>query len=796
MKNKIVILLLLAVFFVPSVSNASGIPGEPPQANLTIIANTEEETGFVFNIQVKNNDNWDYFFRFYDETENLSYSRDITLSPVDKEYWLQLESTEGEIVKYVHCTSDNLATVFLYQQLGVTFAPKEDENIICTFDNVETQTKNPVLIVPGLLGTEMKKGDELLWADPARMLLSITDDFMDPLAFNKDLTPSNSVTLLDVIRSKTAFNYAEGLINEFKNLGYTEGTGADNTLFTFPYDWRYGASGEYTDGKTNSDLLGEKIGRILYQTGSDKVDIVAHSLGGLIVKKYVMDAPTMHHIGKTIFIGVPNTGAPKAVKALLQGDNFGISFGPFGLDDQEMKKLAENMPASYDLLPSRQYYNQKGSFVSQVDIGYGIGTPTEKDLNYQEFENYLISDYNLNSQGFLNAESFHSQTFDDFDLRTAGIDLYAIDGCKTGTMTNFVEIKYKDILGNNYTDYNKVELNAGDGTVPLESSTNLPINENNKFYFLKSDHSKMLSADGSRQEIVNLVSGSNLDVANNLITQDINECNLNGKAISVFSPVDVFVTDQNGNRLGLAEDGSIINEIPNADFEVMGEHKFLYLSKDDGEVYSINLTGTDSGIFTIKSQDIIAGQARETEVFSNLPVTAQLTGGINLNSDNTITLLIKEMSDSVETIIPPSATLTAEQSEDVLHPSVTAILTGTAGQPGFYINPVFVKINASDADSGVLDIEYNLDDMGYQKISADAAEIKIVSEGKHKITFFAADKAGNNSLEQIINFEIINLPTNKNQCKKDGWRKYGDTFKNQGECVSFVESKKQKPKKD
>ena len=30
------------------------------------------------------------------------------------------------------------------------------------------------------------------------------------------------------------------------------------------------------------------------------------------------------------------------------------------------------------------------------------------------------------------------------------------------------------------------------------------------------------------------------------------------------------------------------------------------------------------------------------------------------------------------------------------------------------------------------------------------------------------------------------VPTSTDDCKKDGWRNYGDMFKNQGDCVSFV----------
>jgi hypothetical protein len=36
------------------------------------------------------------------------------------------------------------------------------------------------------------------------------------------------------------------------------------------------------------------------------------------------------------------------------------------------------------------------------------------------------------------------------------------------------------------------------------------------------------------------------------------------------------------------------------------------------------------------------------------------------------------------------------------------------------------------------------------------------------------------------------FPTSKQQCKNGGWRNFGDTFRNQGECVAFVE-RGQKP---
>ncbi len=81
------------------------------------------------------------------------------------------------------------------------------------------------------------------------------------------------------------------------------------TCLRFPYDWRLGVS-------QNVDNLKNKINQIVAQTGSEKVDVVAHSTGGLIVKKYVIDNND-HKIGKAVFLGVPNLGAPQGSKSLI-----------------------------------------------------------------------------------------------------------------------------------------------------------------------------------------------------------------------------------------------------------------------------------------------------------------------------------------------------------------------------------------------------------------------------------------------------------------------------------------------
>lgn len=738
---------------------------------LTIIVNTQGgDDSFSFNSKEhvyeydeetgEETEVWRNLEDFTLQTSSLTASYDAAINFSD--YSIEQSLTLGWKIDSINCTSDNPDNHFSYTGNKVNISnPQGGSSIVCVFYNVKTINKTPVLIVPGVTGTEMKKGDELLWADLGRMFGDVGDEFMDPLAFNNNLSPVDpNLTMGSILESPfIGQHFYDLLISEFEGQGYVEG----ESLFTFPYDWRYGVSGVMPDGKTNSDLLGEKINEILQQTGADKVDVVAHSMGGLVVKKYVMDNPADNKIGKAVFVGVPNTGAPKAVKGLIQGDNFGIPW----LADSEVKKISANMPSAYDLLPSRQYYNVSGDSFIEVVNRTDLFNTEIRNLNYEESKSFLTDDHGLNSLALTGAENLHTQDFDNFDMRTAGVDLYAIDGCKAGTLGKVIEVRAKDIFGGDYITYSKPKEVPGDGTVPLESATNLPIDQNNKYYALVAEHGKMVSQNGIRQEIVNLVAESSLPVPGSVVTQDISQCQLNGKAISVFSPIDIFVTDQDGNKLGLAEDSSLMNEIPNADFEIWGEHKFVYLPTDNGQTYSVNIEGIGDGTYTIKTDEIQNSSVVATEVFSNLPVTAALVGQINLAGSATTLALDVDGDGATDQTVEASAILDAAQADDLTPPVSKAIVLGekneppkmipwlfgfkkqTPGQPG-----VKIEISSTDDNSGVLAVWYNLDGAGYQKAGGGSVQIDVAGQGKHTITFFGTDRAGNNELDQILSFEI------------------------------------------
>jgi hypothetical protein len=307
-----------------------------------------------------------------------------------------------------------------------------------------TPTKTPVLIIPGVLGTELYKGNNFLWPNIQNMYDDDEDIFLDSLAFNNYLKPFDSSVIpnhvikkIDPLGNFRKFDYTEGLLNVLtsQTVGYTEG----KDLFTFPYDWRYGVSGKFEDGTTVVDQLKGQIDYILTQTEAGKkagkVNVVAHSTGGLLVKKYVMDNLISHHIDKIIFVGIPNLGSVKAVQTFLQGDRFSIPF----LNAAEMQYLSKNMPVMYDLLPSSQYYNFAGSYVEIRKPG--LIFDHVENLNHEQAGNFLINDHGLNYIALSSSQSLHSKSFEDFDMRSAGVEAYNIIGCKSPTLGMIKELR-------------------------------------------------------------------------------------------------------------------------------------------------------------------------------------------------------------------------------------------------------------------------------------------------------------------------------------------------------------------
>jgi len=252
---------------------------------------------------------WNYQFGLLDSDAtdssdaNFNLSNEALVAGVVDETWTYQPSMA--VVPEIDSSAASFAIPNEAQICGVVGASWTNK-----LDSVEigdSAVKIPVLFVPGILGTEMFKGETRLWASIEMKIPFDSDSFMDPLQFKQDLTPSDGEVFYGSVISNVYYvNYAKNLIDEFIGVGYVEG----KDFFTFPYDWRYGVSGVYPQAffgstTTNAILLGNEIERLSKKSPTGKVNIIAHSLGGSVVKKYIIDTVDSK-IDKLVFLGVPN----------------------------------------------------------------------------------------------------------------------------------------------------------------------------------------------------------------------------------------------------------------------------------------------------------------------------------------------------------------------------------------------------------------------------------------------------------------------------------------------------------
>jgi len=544
------------------------------------------------------------------------------------------------------CRADERLTINLVRPPAEFFDPALDVKIL---------SKTPVIFVPGLLGTEISDGRDLLWLDVERIVSLANDDsFLDVLSFDGNLLPISELKLSDVIKEKNYslfntinfhYDYSRGLIDEFTAQGYdADEDSEDQTFYTFPYDWRYGASGIYPKSDdvsqidvTNSVLLGRQIEELAKISPTGRVDVIAHSLGGLIAKKYVLESDDPK-IGKLVFVGVPNLGAPLAGRALIAGTDFGV----FGLNPQELKKISQNMPAAYDLLPSETYFSAKGEWMNIVKPTSVFGINETKTLDWAQTRIYLAG-AGMNGAAIAGSIALHDANFDgDFAndiFGGKGVDAYNIAGCKSATFSVLRDWQNKD---GTHSHYEFFQFANGDDTVPFESANRKLAKDENTFYAPKTKHGQMPSLDGVRQKIAAIVSGQNVSVSQAKIISrpqllaNVDLCKLYGTTIKIESPLAIKITDNLGNTIEYVENVGPKNEIPGAGFEIIGEKKFVYLPRGGGEQYQIDLRGTDNGFFTLTTQTVENDILQEQRVFGAIPVSVDSRGKLEIYDQETI----------------------------------------------------------------------------------------------------------------------------------------------------------------
>ncbi|MEK6977414.1 MAG: alpha/beta fold hydrolase, partial [Candidatus Hydrothermarchaeota archaeon] len=147
--------------------------------------------------------------------------------------------------------------------------------------------------------------------------------------------------------------------------------------FDHGYDFRL--SNDLQVEGVDENLL-KKVNEVRTKTKSDKVILIAHSMGGYQARLFADKYPG--RVKAIIFLSTPHHGAPKAYEALTGGYNFGVN--PLLVTDYQVWGFARNWPGAYQLLPDFPFIQEsdaKGNWTLEESFYGGW-------ISYQAMEHY------------------------------------------------------------------------------------------------------------------------------------------------------------------------------------------------------------------------------------------------------------------------------------------------------------------------------------------------------------------------------------------------------------------------
>ncbi|PIR83997.1 hypothetical protein COU18_01145 [Candidatus Kaiserbacteria bacterium CG10_big_fil_rev_8_21_14_0_10_51_14] len=523
----------------------------------------------------------------------------------------------------------------------------------------------PVIIIPGILGSEQHNGEWVI--DP---ILHTYDDLIATLDAN----------------------------------GYTP----DVDLFPFPYDWR----------KSNVEtalLLMEKIDEVKVTCLCDKVDLVAHSMGGLIVRQYIQSDNYDHDVRKLIFLGTPHLGAPKAYLMWEGGELAPIT----SVFDRVIELVLGHEAKEKGYSNLFEYIRDEPiTSVQQLLPTYSYIF----DLNdlRQYPQNYPINE-------------FLEELNDDFgNLLNSGIEIHNIIGnvieqkTITGVTTEnsdqyfpMWEHGYPEGFYSVFGDHG-LERGSGDNTVPLPSASLVSSN------LLTTAHSHNVLPTGAEGDVYHILTNKTAET----LSHDFDSLTDKLMHIKILSPADLLVIAPDGKKIGKDFGGQEINEVLNAFYTgfTTNTEYITILNPLDGE-YKIFTQGTGSGPYTVEVAYVSEEETTEASFTGNTTPSLVTELKVQVDNENPSTEILPADTD------PPQIMITSPVFKDYLRSEQLS-----------------VDVSAEDTESGVYGLETFLDGSLIQ--NTDMIDLFFQSLGDHNLLASSTDNVGNATTTEV-SFRVV-----------------------------------------
>lgn len=415
----------------------------------------------------------------------------------------------------------------------------------------------------------------------------------------------------------------------------------------FTYDWRLSLSDIVATASYQSQSMQATLETLAETSKTGKVTIVAHSNGGLVAKELMR---SMHEedarrlIDDIIFIGVPQSGAPQALAALLYGYKEGLPWWfPGIVSTKAARVFAMNAPMGYHLLPSQQYLATetvahpvvrfgKGDAYDIERAAYGDTIDTSIELTSfaraheggreQPLPHRTDQASVLNPTLLTYATSIH----DALDTWEApeGVSVHQIAGTGASTVSG-IEYYERCALSLCASLYAPLFREDGDGVVPVPSALMMQDAPGSEKYsvdlsvqdsgvFDQKNHGTLLSMP----EVQSLVSGTLTGIRSPLSRRSLEEPPSSGAAdekilILLHAPLALTITDEYGNRVDLDE-----GAIPGSTYGVFGGVQYVMVPS--GARYRLELEASAPGTFTLEVREMEHEQVLSEFLFLEVPV--------------------------------------------------------------------------------------------------------------------------------------------------------------------------------
>jgi|HubBroStandDraft_4_1064222.scaffolds.fasta_scaffold71223_1 pimeloyl-ACP methyl ester carboxylesterase len=199
----------------------------------------------------------------------------------------------------------------------------------------------PVVVIPGIMGSKLcDQSNNVIWGDRASYTAGRISALRLPFDGTEDGNGIHSCGLIEtvsIIPLLWESNVYAPLLNYLRKLGY-----GDNDIIVFDYDWRLS---NFDNANKLRDFIEKR-----FPEKSSKVDIVAHSMGGIVTRIYLQTLGGDKRVENVILLGTPQLGSAKIFQRLKEGFEHWPNALSGGL--LEIQRVILSFRSTYQLLPA------------------------------------------------------------------------------------------------------------------------------------------------------------------------------------------------------------------------------------------------------------------------------------------------------------------------------------------------------------------------------------------------------------------------------------------------------------